>query len=71
MKQTELTYFQIPNGGIILQTGYSMKIVVLEYHWKGWNGWQEIEFYGIEETEMIDQLIWKAGNSISSELFII
>ena len=48
-----------------------MKIVVLEYHWKGWNGWQEIEFYGIEDTDMLDQLIWKAGNNISSELFII
>ena len=54
-------------GGIVLSAGASVKITLLEVFQLSYNGWSEIEFYGIEEMELLNQLIWKKGNCIKRD----
>ena len=52
--------FQIPNG-IVLAKGSTVKITALEIFSQYNNGWTELEFYGLEDLDLINQLVWKAG----------
>jgi hypothetical protein len=54
-------FFQIPDG-ILVAKGTTIKIQTVEYFtYNGYNGWAEIELYGVEDPELINQLIWKHG----------
>ena len=55
---------QIPDG-ILVAAGTTIKIQTVEYFtYNGYNGWAEIEFYGVEDPELINQLVWKDGEDI-------
>ena len=38
-----------------------MKITKLEIFTLWNNGWTELEFHGVEDRELINQLVWKEG----------
>ena len=40
-----------------------MKITLLEAYALSYNGWSEIEFYGTEDPELLNLLVWKGGKS--------
>ena len=53
---------QIPNG-IILAAGDRVKITITEIFVGPWNGWAEVEFYGVKDLELINQLMWREGKN--------
>ena len=54
---------QIPDG-ILVAAGTTIKIQTVEYFsYNGWNGWAEIELYGVEDLELINQIVWKDGEN--------
>ena len=54
------TVLKVP-GGIVLSQGATVKITLLEVFLLSYNGWLEIEFFGIEDLELLNQLLWKKG----------
>ena len=53
--------FKVPNGNLLAK-GSTVKITSLEYFaYNGYNGWAEIEFYGVEDAPDVQQIIWKEG----------
>ena len=40
-----------------------MKIKVIEAFNEAYNGWLEVEFYGLEDLELLNQLPWKMGDN--------
>ena len=65
MKKLNANIFisQIPNG-IVLAKGSTIKITVLEIYSQWNNGWIEQEYYGLEDLDVINQLVWKAGETV-------
>ena len=54
---------QIPDG-ILVAAGTTIKIQTVEYFsYNGYNGWAEIELYGVEDLELINQIVWKDGEN--------
>ena len=53
-------FFKIPNG-IVLAAGTTVKIKTIQIFTVVNNGWKEVEFYGLEEIELLNSLIWKSG----------
>ena len=55
---------------MVLAKGSGVKIQGSEYYlYNGYNGWQEIEFYGVDDPEIVKQLVLKKGE-IDSFLLI-
>ena len=50
-------------GGIVLSARSTVKITLLEVFTLSYNGWSEIEFYGVDDMELLNQLIWKKGKN--------
>ena len=47
---------------MVLAKGSGVKIQGSEYYlYNGYNGWQEIEFYGVDDPELVKQLVLKKG----------
>ena len=50
-------------GGIVLSARSTVKITLLEVFTLSYNGWSEIEFYGVDDMELLNHLIWKKGKN--------
>ena len=47
---------------MVLAKGSGVKIQGSEYYlYNGYNGWQEIEFYGVDDPELVKQLVLEKG----------
>ena len=55
-------------GGIVLSKGSPVKILTLEVFGHANNGWSELEFFGIEDLEMVNRLVWKSGYTTENVL---
>ena len=51
---------QVP-GGIVLSQGATVKITLLEVYRLSYNGWLEIEFHGVDNVVLLNQLLWRKG----------
>jgi hypothetical protein len=51
---------KFPNG-VILGKGATVKIEVVEIFTQYNAGWREVEFYGLEDLELLNQLVWSTG----------
>ena len=41
----------------------TVKIEVIEIFTKYNGGWKEVEFFGFEDIELINQMVWHIGNN--------
>ena len=49
----------------MIAAGTPIKFLSTEYYqYNGYNGWTEIEFYGVEDPGMMNQLVRKSGENI-------
>ena len=49
---------QVPNG-IVLSAGNTVKIYAVEIYTQYNIGYKEVEFYGLEDIELLNQIVWK------------
>ena len=49
---------QVPNG-IVLTAGNTVKIYAVEIYTQYNIGYKEVEFYGLEDIELLNQIVWK------------
>ena len=45
----------------------TVRVTLLEAYALSYNGWSEIEFHGLEDMDLLQQMIWKKG---TKEFFI-